>query len=119
MTFFYCWHRPGRRIQAQRYACRHCGVAIEECPGVSWRNSCVGGSTCPCEGSGWVAIVRSKRQALAQTLMASKPVWKLTVATGCRIVDGVRGTQSAARIAGSVPNVLIQYGKIPSTHIWR
>lgn len=73
MTFFYCWHRPGRRIQAQRYACRHCGVAIEECPGVSWRNSCVGGSTCPCEGSGWVAIVRSKRQALAQTLMASNP----------------------------------------------
>jgi hypothetical protein len=68
MTFAYCWHRPGRRIRAEVFACRYCGVAIEECPGVAWRNSCVGGALCPCEGSGWVAIVRSKRCAFAQAI---------------------------------------------------
>jgi hypothetical protein len=72
MTFAYCWHRPGRHLRAGVFVCRYCGVAIEECPGVAWRNACVGGSLCPCEGSGWVAIVRSKRQAFAQVLKEGK-----------------------------------------------
>ncbi len=79
MNFFACWHRSGRVLLAEVWrsgevvrpeirACRHCGVAIEECPCVQYRVSKLG-SNCPaCEGSGWVGILRSKRETIKQAL---------------------------------------------------
>lgn len=79
MNFFACWHRPGRLIksgvfrdgvlvQGEVWACRHCGVPVEECPCVEYRISKLGSNCVKCEGSGWVAIVRSKRETIRQTL---------------------------------------------------
>lgn len=75
MFYSYCWHRPGSKIINEIYRCRHCGVAIEECIGVQFRQACIGGNTSisrapcqSCEGSGWVGIVRSKRAELSQML---------------------------------------------------
>ena len=66
MNFFYCQHRPGPIIKGQRL-CRHCRVAIEECPCVS--NFRTVDQSCEvCEGYGWVGILRSKREALSQAL---------------------------------------------------
>lgn len=68
MNFFACWHRPGPVIRGDVHKCRHCGVAIEECPCVEYRISKLG-SNCPaCEGSHWVGIIRSKRDTLKQAL---------------------------------------------------
>ena len=64
MSFCYCWHRPGPTYRNVR-TCRHCRVAIEECPCVSFGRNCAPGCTC-CEGSGWVGIVRSKAATVAQ-----------------------------------------------------
>jgi hypothetical protein len=71
MNFVYCWHRPGRMVGNVR-TCRHCGVAIEECPCVEYR-VVKGGATCACEGSGWVAIVRSKVMLIAGLLGIEAP----------------------------------------------
>ncbi len=68
MNYAYCWHRPGAAIRGEIRKCRHCGVAIEECPGVEWRKACRLGRNCQCEGSGWVGIIRSKRETLVQTV---------------------------------------------------
>jgi hypothetical protein len=69
MFYVYCWHRPGASIRGEIRRCRHCGVAVEECPGVAWRQACDLGAQCPaCEGSGWVAIIRSKSAELAQMI---------------------------------------------------
>jgi len=65
MDFSYCWHRPGRMVRNIR-TCRFCRVAIEECGCVRWRGAPK--ADCACEGSGWVAIVRSRFQAIAQIL---------------------------------------------------
>ncbi len=66
MFYVYCWHRPGR-IGRGFWICRHCGIGVEECACVSY--SRVPNGTCAaCEGSGWVAIVRSKISAMRQTL---------------------------------------------------
>ncbi len=67
MQYAYCWHRPGRVILNARL-CKHCGVAIEECPGVENRQACRGGKDCSCEGSGWLGTIRSKRSLLEQTI---------------------------------------------------
>lgn len=65
MNYLYCWHRPGRSIRGEIRACRHCGVAIEECICFQWRQA--GARDCPaCEGSGWVGILRSKAAGLLQ-----------------------------------------------------
>lgn len=48
-----CFHRL--RIEGRHHVCRHCGVLIEECPCVEWRQIKKG---CPCcFGGGWVAVV--------------------------------------------------------------
>jgi excinuclease UvrABC ATPase subunit len=49
-----CWHRG--RQSGKHILCIHCGVAVEECPCVSWRVP--DGSCRACSGSGYVAIVR-------------------------------------------------------------
>lgn len=61
MNFSYCWHRPGKLFRLRHFrVCRHCGVPVEECPCVSAGRTPQ--SDCKaCEGSGWVAIIRSKR----------------------------------------------------------
>lgn len=52
-----CWHRL--RIRGKHHVYRHCGVAIEPCPCVTWMRS--PDSHCPlCEGSGYLATVRSE-----------------------------------------------------------
>lgn len=62
MTLSYCWHRPGRLTRGTRQ-CRHCSVAIEECPCEPRKRS---EEPCRCcEGSGWVATVRSKAAGVA------------------------------------------------------
>lgn len=69
MNFTYCWHRPGRLTRSGVRLCRHCGVGIEDCPCVIWRQA--GSKDCEaCEGSGWVGIVRSKAASVAQALGA-------------------------------------------------
>lgn len=66
MNYFVCWHRPGRVIPNKGWLCRHCGVAIEECPCEPRKRR---EPPCPCcDGSKWVAIVRSRRDATAQAL---------------------------------------------------
>ena len=67
MNFFYCWHRPGRMYRGHTRLCRLCGIAIEECPCVSWGRT--PDSDCPiCEGSGWISIIRSRMQMLRDIL---------------------------------------------------
>lgn len=63
----WCWHRPGRLRKGVR-TCRHCGVAIVECPGEDTKRK---DPPCRCcDGSQWVAVVRSRvatvRQAVAE-----------------------------------------------------
>ncbi len=67
MNFAYCWHRPGRVLRGEIRQCRHCGVAIEECPCVVLQRNVMPGCTA-CEGSGWVGILRSKSAAVKQML---------------------------------------------------
>ena len=65
MNFFVCWHRPGKIVRGIR-TCRNCGIAIEECGHESRKRK---DGPCPvCDSSAWVAIVRSRRAAIAQTL---------------------------------------------------
>lgn len=64
----YCWHRPGRAFRQYRL-CRHCGIAIEECPCVDWGRS-PGQHCSACEGSGWVSVVRSRGRMLRDMLGA-------------------------------------------------
>lgn len=60
---FYCWHRPGNRWKGHIYLCRHCEVAVEECPCVSFGRT--PNPSCEiCEGSGWIAILRGRMQVL-------------------------------------------------------
>jgi hypothetical protein len=65
-----CWHRPGLLKHFKHVTlrtCRTCFVPVEECPCVSWGRSPDGG--CPfCEGSGWIATIRSKVQILVDYL---------------------------------------------------
>lgn len=62
-----CWHRPGRRTRSF-LMCRHCGVAIEECPCVKWNRSPA--DDCPlCQFSGWIATVRIERARFAEYLL--------------------------------------------------
>jgi len=78
----WCWHRPGRliRVRKEDYGgkvyrievrvCRHCGVAIEECPHEPRKRH---EEPCPCcGGSFWVAIVRGWRAKFAQYVNAQK-----------------------------------------------
>lgn len=59
-----CWHRPGPPRGAW-VKCRHCGVAIEECPCVKLHRA--PDPNCrACDGSMWVSIVRSERQKFAE-----------------------------------------------------
>jgi len=67
MNFVYCWHRPGRVLKGEVRACRHCSIAVVECPCVSYGRNAAAGCVI-CEGSCWVAMVRSKSAALEQTL---------------------------------------------------
>lgn len=64
-----CWHLPGRQIRPEVLACRHCGVAIEECPCVPVLAHKVYENFPTCLGSGFVAILRSRytkyREAIA------------------------------------------------------
>jgi hypothetical protein len=54
-------------IRGEIRQCRHCGVAVQECVCFQWRQAAQ--TDCPaCEGSGWVAIVRSKLAGLVQVL---------------------------------------------------
>ena len=67
MDPLYCWHQPGRRLKGEIYACKRCGVAIEECGCVEYHR--MPERLCrPCEGSGWVAIVRGRRAVVSQAL---------------------------------------------------
>lgn len=52
-----CWHRPGALIGSTR-TCRHCHVAVAECPCVSY-GRVVDHDCAACGGSGFVATVRS------------------------------------------------------------
>jgi len=54
-----CWHRPGLLSPSGKTrTCRHCYVAIEECPCAPTKRC---EEPCPaCEGSGWVAIWRGR-----------------------------------------------------------
>lgn len=69
---FWCWHRPGIEKKFARSTfrlCRHCGVPVEECPCVSWR---LPDGKCPiCEGSGWIALIRSRLQTLRDSVCLS------------------------------------------------
>jgi hypothetical protein len=56
MITLLCWHRP--RLSRGHAFCRHCSVAIEQCPCVSWR---VEDGKCElCLGSGWLSTVRGE-----------------------------------------------------------
>lgn len=51
-----CWHRG--KTSGKHLLCVHCGVAVEECPCVTWR---VPDADCRlCDGSGFVAVVRGR-----------------------------------------------------------
>lgn len=52
-----CWHRP--KPHGKISVCRSCGVAVEECPCVTWSRS-VNADCLLCSGSGWIATVRSE-----------------------------------------------------------
>jgi hypothetical protein len=61
----FCWHRPGR-LHGKTRLCRNCGVGIEECPCAPRKRN---EPPCPCcEGSEWVAIVRSRKAAAQQAI---------------------------------------------------
>jgi hypothetical protein len=61
-----CWHRPGRLTRGRVRLCRFCGVALEECPCEPRKRK---DGPCPCcQGSEWVAIVRSRRAKIAEVL---------------------------------------------------
>lgn len=65
MEWVLCWHRAGK-AKGNVLLCSHCGVAVEECPCVSYR---VPNDTCQiCDGSGYVAIVRGKASKFAEYL---------------------------------------------------
>jgi hypothetical protein len=50
-----CFHRLVIRRGLQ--VCRHCGVQVETCPCIKWRDP---DPNCDlCLGSGWIATVRS------------------------------------------------------------
>lgn len=70
MLLHYCWHRPGR-IQAFRRAsfrmCRNCNVPLQECPCVDWCRT-PNAACSVCEGSGWIAIIRSRAQTVRDVL---------------------------------------------------
>lgn len=76
MFLAYCWHRCGRVRYFRRVAfrvCRHCGVPVEECPCATWGR--MPARDCPCcEGSGWVAIIRSKRQTVCDVIGDARAV---------------------------------------------
>lgn len=58
MSNMLCWHRG--RARGRGHVCRHCGVALEECPCAIHRQP---GDDCSyCQGSGWVAVVRGQVQ---------------------------------------------------------
>lgn len=51
-----CWHQLV--IRGRLSLCRHCGVQVEPCPCVRWRDA---DPKCElCLGSGWLAVVRSE-----------------------------------------------------------
>lgn len=53
-----CWHRLV--IRKGRNVCRFCGVEIETCPCEAYR---VPDGKCDlCQGSGWLALLRSSRE---------------------------------------------------------
>lgn len=54
-----CWHRPGKMVR-NCLTCRHCGVAIEECPCMPVTARKVDDNCPACLGSGFVAIVRTR-----------------------------------------------------------
>jgi hypothetical protein len=62
----YCFHRPGP-MRGNFRTCRHCRVAIDECPCVTWHRNTEKGCRL-CEGSGWLGIIRSNHAMLAQML---------------------------------------------------
>ena len=63
-----CFHRPGKRTRSGIWLCRHCGVAIEECPHERRKRN---EEPCPCcIGSFWVAIVRSRRAKIMECIGA-------------------------------------------------
>lgn len=63
-----CFHRPGRRLRSGAYVCRHCGVAIEECPHAPRKRN---EDPCPCcLGSFWVAVVRGRREKIRECMEA-------------------------------------------------
>lgn len=64
-----CWHRL--MIRGKHQVCRHCGVAVEECPCVSGYRSPKDGCRC-CSGSGWVAIVRGQIEKFIEYVEARK-----------------------------------------------
>lgn len=64
MSEILCWHRA--RARGSILVCRHCGVAVEECPCVTNRVPTAGCTYC--DGSGYVALVRGKREKFAEYL---------------------------------------------------
>jgi hypothetical protein len=77
----HCWHQPGRMNLFARAAfrsCKHCGLSIEQCPCVSWGRS--PNDACPaCEGSGWVALMQSKGQAMRNLLEGDDVAVPITI----------------------------------------
>lgn len=64
-----CFHRPGRII-GHTVTCRRCGVAIEYCPCVGPHFRSVDDHCHACNGSMWVAIVRSAATKFREYLEA-------------------------------------------------
>lgn len=61
-----CWHRPGRLTRSGAVTCRHCAVAVEECPCVDETHRKVNSQCEACFGGGWVAIVKGWRTKLRE-----------------------------------------------------
>lgn len=53
-------------MRGKHATCAHCGVLIEECPCVTWREP--DGKCEYCAGSGYVAVVRGSREKFAEYL---------------------------------------------------
>lgn len=96
VNYFYCWHKAGRQTRGGIVTCRHCGIGVEECPCLTWSRS--PNDECPmCEGSGWVAMVRSRRATLVQILDFNGEV---NVQDGARARKGVGGVSTGSRCSG-------------------
>lgn len=65
-----CFHQL--RIRGRLHLCRHCGVAIEECP--CFQNRVPDGKCDLCLGSGWLATVRSDRQKFMEYADIGEPI---------------------------------------------